>query len=208
MRECRKRVLSETPKNFERMRWLRWAAFIVLLGVAACGGGSLYKVSPRVAAPLPERAGEARAGGILLRAVPLLTDEESQRLFEANLPLGGLLPVRVEITNESGAPLLLKRARFLLRDGEGQTWKMRSGKQAVARILEANEVTFYNPASRKEFEERVGAHALDVETPLNQSERREGLIFFQTPHKESVESPRGLVLVLEKIPQPFELRLN
>jgi hypothetical protein len=199
---------SETSEYFERVRWLRWAAFVLLLAAAACGGGSLYKVSPRVASPLPERANEARMGGITLRAVPLLTDEESQSLFEANLPLGGLLPVRVEITNESGAPLLLKRARLQLRDAEGRTWKMRSGKQTVARILEANEVTFYNPASRKAFEESVRAHALDLETPLNQSERREGLIFFQTPHKEAVESPRGLTLVLEKIPQPFELRLN
>jgi hypothetical protein len=201
-------MLSQTAKYFRRAMWLRWAAFVVLIGVGACGGGSLYKVSPRVASPLPERANEARMGGILLRAVPLLTDEESQRLFESNLPLAGLLPVRVEITNETGAPLLLKRARLQLRDGAGQVWKMRTSKQTVARILEANEVTFYNPASRKEFEERLRDHALDLETPLNQSERREGLIFFQTPHKEAVESPRGLVLVLEKIPQPFELRLN
>ncbi len=183
-------------------------ALALLFLTAACGGGSLYKVSPRVAAPLPERAGEGRAGGIVLRAVPLLTDEESQRLFEANLPLGGLLPVRVQIRNESGASLPLKRARFILRDEAGQVWKLRTSKQAVERVLEANEVTLYNPSSRKEFEERFRAHALDVETPLGPSEEREGLIFFQTPRKEAVESPRGLSLLIEKIPQPFELRLN
>src|SRR4051812_34549466 len=126
---------SETSKYFAKAMWLRWAALIVLLLMAACGGSSLYKVSPRVEAPLSEKAGEARMGGITLRAVPLLTDEESQSLFEANLPLGGLLPVRVEIRNESGAPLLLKRARFLLRDAAGEVWKMRSAKQTVARIL-------------------------------------------------------------------------
>lgn len=208
MRECRARVLKETSKQFRRPEGLRLAAFGVLLFMAGCGGNSLYKVSPRVAAPLPERAGEARAGGIILRAVPLLTDEESQKLFEANLPLGGLLPVRVQVTNESGAPLLLKRARFLLRDAAGQVWKMRSPKQTIERIMEANEVTLYNPSSRKEFEERFRAHVLDMETPLAPSEQREGLIFFQTPHKEPVESPRGLILVMEKIPQPFELRLN
>jgi hypothetical protein len=205
-------VLSEKRKYFNEAMRRRWAASFLLLFLlfltAACGGNSLYKVGPRVATPLPERTGEARAGGIILRAVPLLTDEESQRLFEANLPLGGLLPVRVQIRNESGAPLPLKRARFLVRDGAGQVWKMRSAKQAVGRILEANEVTLYNPSSRKEFEERFRAHALDIETPLGPSEEREGLIFFQTPHKEAVESPRGLTLVIEKIPQPFELRLN
>jgi hypothetical protein len=175
--------------------------------LAACGG-SLYKVSPRVGAPISERAGEARGGGITLRAVPLLTDEESQRLFEANLPLGGLLPVRVEIANESGAGLELKRVRFGLRDAAGVEWKMRSPKQAVSRILEANDVTFYNPSSRREFLERFSAHALDLATPLAPSERRQGLLFFQTPHKEAIESPRGLVLTVEKLAQPLALRLD
>lgn len=175
--------------------------------MAGCGG-SLYKVSPRVEAPISERAGEARGGGILLRAVPLLTDEESQRLFEANLLLGGLLPVRVEIRNESGAELDIKRARFLLRDREGREWKMRSAKQAVSRILEANDVTFYNPSSRREFEQRVSAHAFDLARPLAPSESRQGLIFFQTPRKEAVTSPSGLVLIVEKLAQPIALPLN
>jgi hypothetical protein len=175
--------------------------------LAACGG-SLYKVSPRVEAPISETAGEASGGGIRLRAVPLLTDEESQRLFEANLPLGGLLPVRVEIRNESGAELELKRARFLLRDDAGREWKMRSAKQAVSRILEANDVTFYNPSSRREFEQRLSAHAVDLSTPLAPAESRRGLIFFQSPRKEAVQSPRGLVLIVEKLAQPIALRLN
>lgn len=183
------------------------AVFAALLSVMGCGG-SLYRVSPRVEAPISGKAGEAQGGGITLRGVPLLTDEESQQLFEANLPLGGLLPVRLEIRNESGAPIELKRARFHLRDAAGKEWKMRSAKQAVSRILEANEVTFYNPSSRKEFEERFRAHALDTETPLAPSENRQGLIFFQTPRKEPVESPRGLVLTVEKLPQAIELKLD
>jgi hypothetical protein len=200
-------VLTESSKHKLRERLLWCAIFAALVPLTGCGG-SLYKVSPRVEAPISEKAGEAQAGGITLRAVPLLTDEESQQLFEANLPLGGLLPIRVEIRNESGALIELKRARFHLRDEAGKEWKVRSAKQAVSRILEANEVTFYNPGSRQEFEERFRAHALDTETPLAQAERRQGLIFFQTPHKEAVESPRGLVLSIEKLPQAIELRLN
>jgi hypothetical protein len=34
------------------------------------------------------------------------------------------------------------------------------------------------------------------------------LIFFQTPRKEAVRSPRGLVLIVEKLAQPVALRLN
>jgi hypothetical protein len=184
-----------------------WLVFVALLLTAACGG-SLYKVRPRVEAPLPPSAREGRAAGLQVRAVPLLTDEESQELFEANLPLSGLLPVRVEVRNESGAAVELKRARFLLRDEAGKEWKLRSAKQAVSRILEANEVSFYNPSSRSEFEERVRAHALDLAAPLGPSERRQGLLFFQTPRKEPVESPRGLLLTIEKLAQPIELRLD
>lgn len=180
----------------------------LILLMAGCGGGSLYKVKPVVEAPIAEEAGSARAGGIQVRAVPLLTDEENQELFEANLPLAGLLPVRVEISNEGGGALVLDRARFRLHDGEGREWTARSAKQAVSRILSANQVFFYNPQARKSFQEAVSAHTLDIKTPLAPSQRRQGLIFFQTPKKEPVESPRALTLTIEKLPQPVEVRLN
>ena len=172
-------------------------------------GGSLYKVKPVVEAPITGVAGSASAGGLNVSALPLLTDEESQDLFEANLPLAGLLPVRVEISNEGGgASVALERARFRLHDGEGREWKARTAKQAVARILEDNKITLYNPNARARFEEAFSAYALDTKTPLSTAERRQGMIFFQTPKKEPVESPRSLILTIEKLPQPVVLRLN
>lgn len=180
----------------------------VLISLTGCGGGSLYKVKPVVEAPVGDGAGSARASDLNVRAVALLTDEENQELFEANLPLAGLLPVRVEISNEGGGTVALDRARFRLRDGEGRVWQTRSAKQAVSRILSSNGITFYNPAARKGFEQAVSAHALDLKTPLAPSQRRQGLIFFQTPKKEPVESPRALTLSIEKLPQPIEVRLN
>jgi hypothetical protein len=173
------------------------------------GCGSLYKVKPVVEASVTAAAtGSVRAGGLSVSAVPLLTDEESQELFEANLPLGGLLPVRVEISNESGGAVALDRARFRLRDATEREWKARTAKETVSRILDANKITFYNPQARSRFEAALGAHALDTKRPLAPAERRRGLIFFQTPKKESVASPRGLVLTIERLPQPVELRLN
>jgi hypothetical protein len=174
--------------------------------MAGCGG-SLYKVKPRVDAPVTGSK-EANAGGFTVRAVPLLTDEESQELFEANLPLAGLLPVRVEMSNESNTQLLFKRVRISLHDGAGRVWKMRTAKQAVSRILKADEVYLYNPNSRRKFEEEVGAHAFDLATPLEAGQRRRGLIFFQTPKKEEVASPRNLVLTIEGLPQPMTITLN
>jgi hypothetical protein len=183
-----------------------WTMLGLALVLAGCGG-SLYKVKPKIDAPIVGGK-EMNASGFSVRAVPLLTDEESQDLFQANLPLGGLLPVRLEINNESGAPISFKRVKFRLNDGDGREWKVRSPKQAVSRILTADEVYLYNPNSRKKFEEAVSEHAFDLATPLETGRQRRGLVFFQTPKKESVASPRGLVLTIEGLPQPVEVIFN
>jgi len=173
-------------------------------------GGALFKVKPAV--DLPPLAGNvksASAGGITIRVAPLLSDEESQELFEANLPLSGVLPLRVELAYESGVPVELRRARFRVRDGEGREWKLLTPKQAISRIMKANDISAYNPNSRKQFAADFKAYALDVTTPLSSSDgRRQGFLYFQTPNKEPVESPRGLVLGIERVPQAVEIALN
>jgi hypothetical protein len=189
-----------------KRRAARWTMLGLMLVAASCGG-SLYKVKPKIDAPVTGGK-EASASGFRVRAVPLLTDEESQDLFQANLPLGGLLPVRLEISNESGAEISFKRVRFRLSDDAGREWKLRSPKQAVSRIMTADEIYLYNPNSRKRFEEAVAEHAFDLGTPLETGRQRRGLIFFQTPKKESVASPRGLVLTIEGLPQPVEVIFN
>jgi hypothetical protein len=188
----------------ERAAW--WMMFGMALMMIACGG-SLYKVKPKIDAPVTGGK-EASASGFNVRAVPLLTDEESQDLFQANLPLAGLLPVRLEIANTSAAPLSFKGVRFRLRDGDGREWKLRSPKQAVSRILTADEIYLYNPNSRKKFEEAVSEHGFDLGTPLETGSQRRGLLFFQTPKKEAVASPRGLALSIEGLPQPIEVIFN
>jgi hypothetical protein len=194
----------EKHKLHRQAAW--WTTIVLAFLMAGCGG-SLYKVKPKVDAPVTGGK-EASASGFNVRAVPLLTDEESQELFEANLPLGGLLPVRLEIGNESGAPLSFKRVRFRLHDGDGREWKLRSPKQVVSRILDSDQVYLYNPNSRKKFEEALGQHAFDIATPLDRAKQRRGLIFFQTPKKEQIASPRGLVLTIEGLPQPIEVIFN
>jgi hypothetical protein len=138
-----------------------------------------------------------------------MSDEESQDLFEANLPLAGILAVRMELDFESGVPVELKKARLRLRDAEGREWKLLSPKAAISRILKSNNIYVYNPNSRKQFEKEFVAYAIDLKTPLSSSDRsRRGFVFFQTPNKEAVESPRGLVLTIEKLPQPVQIPLN
>jgi hypothetical protein len=206
MRECAI-VKSKASKRGLRYKFRAWLALSALVLTAACGG-SLYKVKPVVEAPIAEGATGAQAGGITVRAMPLLSDEESFELFESNLLLAGILPVRIELSNQSGAPVDFKKARFLLRDAAGREWKILSAKQTVARILKADDNYLYNPNARAKFETELGAHAFDLKTPLAQGQQRRGLIFFQTPKHEAIASPRGLVLSIEKLPQNVELRLN
>lgn len=172
--------------------------------------GSLFKVKPVVELPpLEGNVKMANAGGVTVRVAPLMTDEESQDLFEANLPLSGILPVRLELVFESGIPVETKRVRFRLRDAQGREWKAVTPKRAISRILKANDVYAYNPNSRKQFEKEFSTYAIDLEPPLSDTQRRrQGFVFFETPKKEPVESPRGLVLVIERLPQPVEIPLN
>lgn len=197
-------------KNFKKQTAALMCGVAASLFLTSACGGALFKVKPVV--ELPPLTGEvksATAGGITVAVAPLLTDEESQDLFEANLPLAGILPLRIELSYEGGVPVELKKARFRLRDGTGKEWKYLAPKQAISRVLKANEVYAYNPNSRKQFEEEFGAYALELKTPLSPSERRrQGFIFFQTPDKEPIATPRGLVLEIERLPQPVQIALN
>jgi hypothetical protein len=194
-----------------RLRRLgRWTVLAVLLTLAAGCGSSLYRVKPVVELPaLPDSSRSASAGGVTVRVAPLLSDEEAQELFEANLPLAGVLPVRMEMAFESGIPVEIKRARFRLRDAQGREWKLLSPKSAVSRVLKANEVFAYNPSSRKQFEKDFESYGIELNEPLTASDRRrQGFLFFQTPKSEPVRSNEGLVLTIERLPQPVELKLD
>ena len=96
--------------------------------MTACGS-SLYRVKPVAELPaLPDNSRSASAGGVTVRVAPLLSDEEAQELFEVNLPLAGVLPVRMDMAFESGVPVEIKRARFRLRDAEGRRIPHDSGR--------------------------------------------------------------------------------
>jgi hypothetical protein len=199
--------MKESPTSIHSI--LLRLVLLAVVGLQGCAG-ALFKVKPVVdLPPMPESSISGEGGGLKLRAAPLLTDEESQELFEANLPIAGLLPVRMELVYESGVPLEIKRAKFRLRDADGREWKLLSAKKATSRIMKANGIFAYNPNSKKQFEKEFGSYELDTRTPLTPSERRrQGFLFFQSPDKRAIESPRGLTLVIEKLPQPVDIKLN
>jgi len=183
---------------------------LLLVPLSGCSG-PLFKVKPAVELPaLPTNSKSASGGGLTVHTAPLLTDENSQDLFEANLPLAGVLPIRVELDYETGGvPLELKRAKLQLRDSGGREWKVLSPKKAVSRILKANDIYLYNPHSRKQFEQEFAAYGIDLKTPLSAGERRrQGFLFFQSPGKEPLRSPSGLVLSITGLAQPIEISLD
>jgi hypothetical protein len=179
------------------------------LGSASCTG-SLFKVKPVAELPpLPSNARSADAGGVTVRVAPLLTDEESQELFEANLPLSGVLALRVDLTFQSGVPVEIKRARFRLRDSENREWKLLAAKSAASRIIKANGIFAYNPNSRKQFEKDFASYAIDLKTPLSSGDsRRQGFLFFQTTDKRPVRSGQQLTLTVERLPQPASINVQ
>lgn len=176
---------------------------------AACSN-SLFKVKPVSELPaMPATAASMNVGTITFRASPLLTDEQTQELFETNLQLAGLLPVRLEVVHNGGEAIEIKKLRLKLHDGAGTEWKLISAKSAISRILKTNGITLYNPNSRKTFEKEFRAYEFDLKTPFANAERkRQGLIIFQSPKKDPVASPRGLVLSIEGLAQPVSLTLN
>jgi hypothetical protein len=200
-------------------RALQACLCLVLAALApACGKSekravptlTLFKVKPFVELPpMSDSAKTADVGSISFRAAPLLTDEESQDLFEANLQLAGLLPIRIEIVHNSGEPIDLKPVRFRMHDAAGAEWKYLPARKAIARILKANDVYTYNPHARKTFEKEFGEYEISLKEPLTHAERRRGgFIVFQSPKKEPVASPRGLVLAIEGLSQPATITLN
>ncbi len=196
-------------KGATKYRSIASLAPLLCLLFSSCSN-SLFKVKPASELPaLPTSAASANVGTLTFRAAPLLTDEETQELFEANLQLAGLMPVRVEIVHNSGDAMDLRKLRFHLHDASNADWKMISSKQAISRILKANGVFLYNPNSRKTFEKEFRAYELDLKTPLAHADgKRQGLVIFQTAKKEPVASPRDLVLTIEGLAQPVSLKLN
>lgn len=188
-------------------RTIPLAALLLSSALALSCSTSLFKVKPATELPpLPANSRVSEASGLTFRVAPLLSDEELQDLFEANLPVAGILAVRLEMNLQSGAPVELKRARFVVRDSQNRSWKLLSSKQAVSRIMKANGVRLYNPHGKKQFESDLGAYAFDTKTPLTSN--RSGFLFFQTPDKRPVDTSQKLTLVIERLPQPASITLN
>src|SRR5262249_11041934 len=181
-----------------------------LCALATACTNSLFKVKPvSEIPPMPASAASMNVGSVTFRASPLLTDEQTHELFESNLQLAGLLPVRLEIVHNGGEAIEVKKLRLQLKDASGTEWKLISAKKAISRIMDANGIRLYNPNSRKTFEKEFRAYEFDLKTPFaNTERRRHGLVIFQSARKQPVASPKDLVLSIAGLAQPVSLKLN
>ena len=111
------------------------ALWLSLLLLNASCGNSLFKVKPAGALPpLSAAAASANVGVITFRAAPLLTDEETQKLFESNLQLAGLLPIRLEVIHHGGDPIEFKKLKFRLHDASSSDWKLISANLPMSPV--------------------------------------------------------------------------
>ena len=171
---------------------------------------SLFKVKPASTLPvMPASSASMNVGALSFRASPLLTDEETQELFESNLQLAGLLPIRLEVVHNSGDVIEIKKLKFRVTDSANTEWKLISAKQAVSRILKANDLTLYNPNARKTFEKEFREYEFNLKNPLTHAEgKRQGLLIFQSANKDPVASPKNLTLTVDGLAQSVTLKLN
>jgi hypothetical protein len=185
------------------------ALFVFALLTISCSN-SLFKVKPaNEMMAMPAAAAGVNLGSLSFRASPLLTDEETQQLFESNLQLAGLQPVRLEVAHHSGEAIEMKKLKFRLSDSTNSQWKLISARQAISRIVKANGLTLYNPNARKQFEKEFRAYEFNVKDPFTHAEgKRQGLLIFQSANKEPVASPKNLTLSIEGLAQPVALKLN
>ena len=183
-------------------------SLVAVMLLSACGG-PLFKVKPAAdLPPLPSTSKSVEGGGIKMRVAPLLTDEQSQELFEANLPASGILPLRVELVFPNEGAVDPRKVKFRLSDSQNHEWKLLSTKSAVKRIMNAEEIKLYNPHSKKQFESDFGAYDLDLKTPLSPAKlERRGFLFFETPKKVPVEKA-NLTLSVERLPTPLTINVN
>lgn len=199
--------MPENPVRFVPKTAFALIAGVLIILTLGCAG-SLYKVRSPLRSPVPAGAASAEGKSLAINAVAMTEDEFSQDMFEANFPLSGVLPVRVELINKGATEIPLNKTRLVLRDTGGGDWKALNNKQTASAVMKANGVSIYTPASRKQFREDLSGHILDLATPLGPNEHRTGLLFFKSPKQRPVESPTGLTLSLKNSADSVEVKLN
>lgn len=166
--------------------------FIICLAVglaaaqlAGCGGKPFnVKTQPAAAQPdAPPGTGpraKAESAGVSIEAWAVLDEDFLYETFDANLILAGILPVRLNLTNQGSEPVDLSRAKFEVR-AAGKSFKMLQARSAYSRLISYYGITSYSKDGYNESRDDFVSYSIDFKTPLAAGESRAGLLFFAVP---------------------------
>ena len=208
----RKLTLKSRSTSISLMKraWRSMAAMTVgltLLVLAGCGGKP-FNVKSDVVLPALAGAAVGEAGGVRMQAAAVGDEDYLLATFDANLILAGVLPVNLTVTNQTAAPLDLRKARFEVRSTDGHVYKVADSKRAFARLIKYYGISTYNKSGYKKSREDFAAYAFDTAKPLPMGESRQGMLFFVVP--DGVIRAAGLKLIGARLgaAESVELRLN
>jgi len=186
-----------------KSRTLIYVIIMTILPLFVACGGKLYDVAPLPGRPPASTAGDPDGLRIGARA---LDSEGAFEAFSANLPLAGVLAVEIDLSNNSAAPVNMKKLKFELSGGSGEAFKRISSKQALSRVMDYYGVSFYRKDARARTREDYDAVELKTDGELNPREERRGYVFFRFPADSDM--PARLVLNVKGRGEPILVELS
>jgi hypothetical protein len=159
---------------------------MLLLLFAACGKPFNVKSKPTIKDVKPDAnvtiEGEGEGNGVKLHAEAITDEDFIYDAFDANLIMAGVLPVRLQVSNQGTEKVALNKARFEML-AQSKLYKMIDSHKAYKKLMSHYQISIYNKNGYKESREDFDTHALDVKKELAPGEEREGLIYFAIPNE-------------------------
>lgn len=174
------------------------------------GCGKPFNVKTRADLPPATFAASTATDSISIQAQAITDEDFLYETFDANLISAGILPVRVMLKNSSDRTVDLQKARFEIRQQAGRGFKAVDARGAFKRLISYYEIKAYNKSGYKESLGTFSEHGVDLKTPLESGQSRQGLMFFLVPSEAAHGA--GLTLVVSRLSAAnhatLELKLN
>jgi hypothetical protein len=142
-------------------------------------GTRLYNVASRpVALPAESEVAATSPAGFSITASAFTEDDAAWQQFGANLPLAGIVAVRVNLLNNTTISVNLKKLKFVLRDDAGKQFKPIAPKKVIKRLLKFQGTRLYGLEAYRNTRTDYEAIALPIDLLASQ-QQRSGLLFFE-----------------------------
>jgi hypothetical protein len=168
-------------------------AFVLL--AAGCGGKP-FNVKTRPDPPPAASGPVTESQGISFQAEALTDEDYLYEIFDANLIMAGILPVRVKVGNSSGEALNLKRVKFEV-GSNGKPLKMLDAGRAFKRLVSYYGISTYTKEGYRESKDDFSSYSIRLDAPLSPGESRQGMLFFQMSGDQLAQG--GLTFLVRKL---------